>query len=115
MVEKNLRRVDFHGGPVDGHVDHLPYPMKPFLAIKTTAQAREVDSFKVLVRVLLLHDHLHPFVLAVYELRGCGRGAEYHYMRSMIATDLQTDPMLVDVMSQGADQGLKPMAIHDVR
>ncbi|WP_442505999.1 hypothetical protein SH528x_004819 [Novipirellula sp. SH528] len=115
MSTNNLRAVEFFGGPIDGHVEAFSAPMKPFVAIKPVAPAHPVSSFTRLLRLLRLHGHQSPPVLAVYEMQTRTTGAGYFYLRSVVATDCDMNPIIVDAMIQRSDLTLRPMTLSDLK
>ncbi|EMI21319.1 hypothetical protein RMSM_01754 [Rhodopirellula maiorica SM1] len=115
MSTNYLRAVEFFGGPIDGHIDGVAVPMKPFLAIKTVAPEQPVSSLRLLWRLLRLPEHHPPAILAVYEMQTRDAGTGYYYLRSVVATDCDLNPIIVDAMVQRSDLTLGPLTLADLK
>ncbi|GAA4453532.1 hypothetical protein [Novipirellula rosea] len=115
MSTNYLRAVEFIGGPIDGHIDGVAIPMKPFVAIKTVPPDQPVSSLTMLWRLLRLPEHRPPAVLAIYEMQTRDSGPGYYYLRSVVASDCDLNPIIMDAMIQRSDLTLGPLTLTDLK
>ncbi|MFG0262357.1 MAG: hypothetical protein ACF788_08200 [Novipirellula sp. JB048] len=98
MATKMMQRIEFFGGPLDGHVESCPQPRKPFVAIETTVSARQTSSFTALLHWLFFHRSVPPRVFAIYELQARDASCRYLYVRSSNRQDIQFSSAHVDTI-----------------
>ena len=82
MSEKVIERVEFIGGPVDGHVAPFAGPSEKFVAVMTNAKINDKKNLTLIFRMLFFQARVYPSVMAIYQLQRRDTVFVYVYLLS---------------------------------